>query len=257
MKTKTTLTLTLFLLSTISALTQDAREISNKANKMIEFESMEMVTTLDIHDNRGNTRVRQVAIATRKFGETTKTMMRFLSPPDVKGTAMLIYDNEDKADDMWVYLPSLRRVRRIVSSERGNSFMGSEFTNADMTRPNMDDFTHKLLGSEIFNGKDCWKVEMTCKSEDIEDEYGFNKRVSYIEKETYLTQKSELYDSNGKLVKILNLKDYRKQPNGRFFAFSMEMKNVVNNRRSEMIINQFQLGSNLDENSFSTASLEK
>jgi len=247
-----------FLLGIFSqSFSQDAREISNKANKIIEFESMEMVTTLNIHDNRGNTRVRQVAIATKKFGETTKTMMRFLSPPDVKGTAMLIYDNEDKADDMWVYLPSLRRVRRIVSSERGNSFMGSEFTNADMTRPNMDDFTHKLLGSENFNGKDCWKLEMTCKSEDIEDQYGYYKRVSYIDKETHLTQKSELFDSNGKLFKILNLKDYRKQPNGRYFAFSMEMQNVLTNRRSEMIVNKFQLGSNLDENSFSTASLEK
>ena len=188
-----------FLALAFQGVAQDAREITEKSTAAIEFEAMEMATNLYIFDNRGNSRERQVAVATQKFGNTTKTLMRFLSPADVQGTAILIYDYEEKADDMWVYLPSMRRTRRIVSTERGKSFMGSEFSNADMSRPNVDDFTYNLLGEESVNGKPCWKVEAVAKSRDVESEYGFKRRVSYVEKSTYLIQKSELYDRMDKI----------------------------------------------------------
>jgi outer membrane lipoprotein-sorting protein len=250
----TTLAVSLLSLQTYA---QDAREISIKSSDAIEFSSMEMATTLYIHDHRGNTRERQVAVATGTFGGVTKTLMRFIAPADVQGTSILIYDYEEKGDDMWVYLPSLRRTRRIVSTERGKSFMGSEFSNADMSRPNIDDFDYKLLGEETFNGKDCWKIEATAKNRDVESEYGFRKRISYIDKSTYLVQQSELLDRFDKPYKVQTLGDYRKQPNGKYFSFAMEMKNVQNKRRSEMKVTKFQLGSNLNEASFAVASLEK
>ncbi|MDD2196905.1 MAG: outer membrane lipoprotein-sorting protein [Bacteroidales bacterium] len=252
----TLITLIALLAFAFQGVAQDAREITDQSTKAIEFEAMEMATNLYIHDNRGNTRERQVAVATRKFGDVTKTMMRFLSPADVQGTSILIHDYENKGDDMWVYLPSMRRTRRIVTTEKGKSFMGSEFSNADMSRPNIDDFTYSLLGEETVNGKDCWKVESLAKSREVESEYGFKRRVSYIEKSTYLIQKSELYDRMDKLNKIMTLGDYRKQSNGRYFSYQMEMKNVQNNRRSEMKVNNFQLGSKLSEDKFSVSSLE-
>ena len=183
--------------------------------------------------------------------------MRLLAPADVHGTSILIYDYNDKADDMWVYLPSLRRTRRIVSTERGKSFMGSEFSNADMSRPNIDDFEYKLLGEEKFNGKDCWKIEAVAKNRDVETEYGFRKRVSFIDKATFLVQQSEMYDKSEKQIKLHVFSDYRNQPIGKYFSFAMEMKNVQNNRRSEMRITRFQLGSSLNEASFAVANLEK
>ena len=257
MKTVQSLLALLFLASTLNLYSQDAKEIARKSINVIEFESMEMTTTLNIHDNRGNTRIRQVVVATRKFGDVTKTLMRFTSPADVQGTSILIYDYEDKGDDMWIFLPSLRRVRRIVSTEKGNSFMGSEFSNADMSRPNIDYFTYKLLGSETINGKDCWKIEAVAISRDVENENGYFKRVSLIEKSTHLMQRSELFDRADRPLKVHILSDYRKQPNGKYFAFSMEMQNVRSNRRSEMRIDKFQLGSNLDENSFAVANLDR
>ena len=257
MRTKAIILLCTAISATFSLFAQDPKEISEKSASTIEFESMEMVTTLNIHDGKGNLRVREVAIATNKFGETTKTLMKFLSPADVKGTSILVYDYENKSDDMWVFLPSLRKVRRIVSSEKGKSFMGSEFSNADMSKPNTNDFTYNLLGTEILDGKECWKVEATSKSREIESEYGFQKRVSYIEKNTFLSYKSELYDSRGKLYKTMTMGDFRKQTNGRYFAYTMVMKNEQNNRFSEMIVKQFQLGSKLNENSFAVTNLDK
>ncbi len=89
-----------------------------------------MTSTLKIYDNKGNVRVREVSNAMAKFSGTTKTLFKFLSPPEVKGTTILIYDYENKDDDMWIYMPSLRKTRRIVATEKGKSFMGSEFSNA-------------------------------------------------------------------------------------------------------------------------------
>jgi hypothetical protein len=234
---------------------QDAREIADKASKSIDPDAMEMVATLTIKDNKGNERVRQIATATKKFNGATKTMMKFLSPAEVKGTTMLIYDYKEKGDDMWIYLPALRKTRRIVSSEKAKSFMGSEFSNADMSKPNMDDFSYKILGSETINGKDCWLVESKCLDEDIEDENGFSRKVAFIEKSTYLPQKMEYYDLDNELQKVLTISDYRIQSNGSYFAYKMSIENVQTKRQSIMQVDKFQLGSSMNEGSFSASNL--
>jgi hypothetical protein len=103
---------------------------------------MEAISTLRIYDARGRERVRQTSMASRLFesGSTEKRIIRFLSPAEVKGTGMLIYDYDDRNDDMWIYMPALRKTRRIISNEKRKSFMGSEFSNADMSAPNLEDF---------------------------------------------------------------------------------------------------------------------
>lgn len=257
MKTKLLAILAPVLFTTFPLEAQDARQIADQSGKAVAFEAMEMTATLTIRDDRGNERVRQIANASRKFGAVTKTLMKFLSPADVKGTSILIFDSEDKADDMWIYLPALRKTRRIVSTEKGKSFMGSEFSNADMSRPNLGQFEHKILGAATIHGKDCWKLESACASEAVEDELGYARKVSYIEKSTYLTQQVEYYDSDGALFKVMTFGNYKKQANGKYFAFLMEMKNRRNSRSSTIIIDRFQLGSTLTEDYFSTATLEK
>lgn len=241
----------------INLIAQDARLIADKALSAIEFESMEMISRLSIFDQRGNVREREVVVATKKFGKVIKTLIKFNSPADVRGTGMLIFDYENEPDDMWVYLPSLRKSRRIVSSEKGKSFMGSEFSNADMSKPNMNDFEYKILGSEEINGKSSWKVEALSKDKNIAVENGFSKKVSYIDKNSYLTYKVEYYDLDGTFHKIMLIDNYKKQNNGKYFAFKMDIQNLKNSRKSLMVIEKFQLGSKLDENNFTVSNLEK
>ncbi|MBN2274350.1 MAG: outer membrane lipoprotein-sorting protein [Bacteroidales bacterium] len=245
------------LLITAAGMSQTARQINEKATDVIDYEAMEMLSTLKIYDSKGSERVRQITTATRKFGETNKTMIKFISPPDVKGTAMLIYDYKSSGDDMWIYLPALRKTRRIVSHEKGKNFMGSEFTNADMSKPNMNDFQYKILGTEDYEGKTCWKIESACNNETVADENGFSRKISYIEKETYLCHKVEFYDIRGDLHKTQYIRQYKKQPNGKYFAYQMEMKNEQNGRKSILIVDKFQTGSTLPESAFTAAMLEK
>ncbi len=252
---KIVITVTIFVLALLTVKAQDAREIAIKSGNAINPESMEMSATLNIHDGRGNTRTRQIANATKRFGETVKTLIRFIAPPDVSGTTMLIHDYENRGDDMWIYLPAMRNTRRIVSSERGRSFMGTEFSNADMTKPNHDDFHYKLKGTDTMNGKECWKIEAVCKNTEIAQENGYSKRIAYIDTLNYLSYKVEYYNKNDKQFKVMTVSNYREISTGLFFAFYMEMKNVENGRHSEIIVEKFQLGSELSERNFSAASL--
>lgn len=257
MKTLTLLiALGIFLpLCTINA--QDAHEIAQKSTDVIEFESIEMSSTLKIIDNKGNVRHRQISVATRKFGDVTKTLMKFISPPDVKGTSMLIYDYDKKEDDLWVYLPATRKTRRIISTEKGKSFMGSEFSNADMSKPNPENFNYKIIGEENFQGKTCWKLETVCKTEQIAKESGYNKKVSLVEKATFLSHKTDYYQSDGKLFKSILYKDFRRQSTGKYFSFAMIAENLLNGRKSEILVERFSLGTRLAENHFSPQSMEK
>ena len=257
MKIISLLIVAVFLSTTANVFSQSAREISDKASRQIDFEAMEMTLTLKIYDAKGRERVRKIATASKKFGETYKTLMKITAPSDVKGTAVLIYDHENKDDDMWIYMPALRKTRRILSSEKSKSFMSSEFTNADMSKPNLNDFKYKILSSETYNNHLCWKIETICKTEDIEDENGYSKKNVWIEKGTYLCHKIEFYDFAGELFKIQYLEQYKKQSNARYFAFYMKMENIENGRKSVMTIDQFQIGSTLSESTFTPAMLEK
>lgn len=241
----------LILTNIITSFAQSAREIADKASNAIEFPSMEMTSTLKIYDAAGRERVRQIATAAKKFDKVTKSIIKFTAPADVKGTAILVYDNATTNDDMWIYMPALRKNRRIVSNEKGKSFMGSEFTNADMSKPNLDDFTYSILKEESLEGKPCWVIEATAKNTQVENENGFKRQLTWIEKDNFLSHRIEFYDLDNQLAKVQLIKDYRKQSSGGWFAFYMEKENVQNKRKSVMIIDKFQEGCALPESYFS------
>lgn len=239
------------------AKTQNALDIIEKSNAKVKFDAMEMIVMLRIYDNKGNERTRTVSTATKEFNGINKTLIKFISPADVKGTSMLIFDYKEKNDDMWIYMPAIGKTRRIVCSEKGKSFMGSEFTNADMSSPNISDFAYKLIGSENYQGELCWKIEALCKDENVQDENGFYRKISWISQRNYLAHKIEFYDFDNELFKIQSIGDYRLQSNGKYFAFSMTAENLQNGRKSVMQINKFLIGSELTESVFSPIMLEK
>lgn len=234
----------------ISADPLTPRQVSDKASEAISFEAMEMTSTLSIADKNENTRTRQVTNITKKFKETTKTRMRFLSPAEVAGTTILIHDHEKKDDDMWIYLPSLKNSRRIVSSEKGKSFMGSEFTNADLSKPNPDEYTFSLKGSTTVNTKKCHIIEAVFTKKTLEKDYGFRKKVMYIDQVSYLTYRIEYFGTDDKLQRTVSYSDYRKQSEGKYFSFSMKAENHKTSRKSTITVDKFKAGTDEKETYF-------
>src|SRR5437764_5455946 len=123
-----------------------AREIMDRVTVTRKLDGSEAQVKMTTVDDKGQSRERELSMATKLYdgGKTEKRVYRFVSPADVQGTSILVFDYEAKPDDVWIYLPALRKTRRIVSSQRAQSFMGTEFSYGDLNIPHLDDFDYKL-----------------------------------------------------------------------------------------------------------------
>lgn len=257
MKTKIFALALLLLTPIISG--QDPLEIIKQSHAATKITSFEALSTLTITDSRGNERVRQSSMASRLFSDNTeKRIIKFTSPSEVRGTGILIFDNDDKNDDMWIYLPALKKTRRIVSSEKSKGFMGSEFSNADMTAPATEDFAYKLEGSGDQAGSECWIIRSTPVNPDLEDEYGYSASLSWIGKEDHIVRKTEYYDFDGNLMKTIETINFKNldPANGKYMITEMIASNLQNGRSSRMKMDKIQI-TNTDENYFTVSYLER
>ena len=127
-----------------------ARDIMDKVTTTRKLDGSEAVIKMTVFGENGQAREREISMATKLYdgGKTEKRIYRFLSPADVQGTGILVYDYQDKPDDVWIYLPALRKTRRVVSTQRSQSFMGSEFSYGDLNIPSLDEFTYTLVKEE-------------------------------------------------------------------------------------------------------------
>lgn len=238
---------------------QSAKEIMQKTRDVSKIPRLETISTLKIIDPKGRERVREISMVSKldDNGKTEKRVIRFLAPAEVKGTGMLIYDYDGASDDMWIYMPALRRTRRIASGEKNQSFMGSEFSNADLTAPNTNDFSYKITSSETIDGVDCWKIESLPLTQAIADETGISKKIEWIGKKDNVCRKTEFYDPEGELSKIMTSSDVRNITEGKYMAATMQMENVQNGRKSVISMRQMQYNPNVKEEYFTVAYLEK
>ena len=251
--------LILMVCMSISASAQNAQEIIRRSHEVVKVSSFEAVSTLTITDSKGNQRIRKSRMASMSMSDgTEKRIIKFLSPAEVKGTGILIFDYPEKSDDMWIFLPALRKTRRIVSREKGKSFMGSEFSNANMTAPGLDDFAYKFLGEEIFNGKPCHMIEAVPISSELEDEYGYLKSVSWFDKKSYLVYQTNYYDLDMELFKTVANKEFKllNEGQGKYMVTHMIAINHHNKRSSEMVMEQVAV-TPVKKSYFTVAFLEK
>ena len=241
--------------------TISGKRIQEKSIEATRVIGVEAVATMTILDSKGDERVRRLAQISKLYdnGQTEKKLIRFLAPADVKGTGFLTFDYREQDDDKWLYLPALRKIRRIVSSENAKSFMGSEFSYADMTPPTVNDFTYNILGEGIVNGVLCWELEILPKNDDIADENGFSKKISYIGKQNYVIRKAIYYDLNEEIHKELTVYEIKELDNKKhtYRLMHIEMDNKQNGRKSIMKVDKIQFVPQLKEEYFTTRYLER
>jgi hypothetical protein len=213
-----------------------AREIMDKVALTRKLDGSEAVVKMLIVSEQGQTRERKITMATKLYdgGKTEKRIYRFLSPADVQGTGVLVFDYETQADDVWIYLPALRKTRRIVSSQKSQSFMGSEFTYGDLNIPPLDDFNYTLVKEEDYGGEPCFVVDVLPKKKETGTDEGYSKKTFWISKAKFAIRKGLFYDAGGALLKELKTDDIKllDPKKNRYRAMKMEMTNKKNNRRS-------------------------
>ncbi len=245
-----------------TALGQDlsAQEIMRRNYFVSRVRDSKADATMALINEAGQERVRRLFSLTRlkEDGVSQMRVARFLFPPDVRGTATLMIENAGRDDDMWVYLPALGKVRRLVSKNKGASYLGTDFTYGDIIGHKVEDYTHRLVGSETIDGVECFVVESLPASDRVRREGGYGKRVSWIRKDNFVSPKLEGYDTQGKLFKRLLATDIRlvDAALGRWQPMRMEMINLETHHRTVLSYDDFHANVGVQPRVFTTGYLE-
>jgi outer membrane lipoprotein-sorting protein len=238
-----------------------AREIMDKVTTTRKLDGSEAVIKMTVVGENGQAREREISMATKLYdgGKTEKRIYHFLSPADVQGTGILVYDYEAKPDDVWIFLPALRKTRRVVSTQRAQSFMGSEFSYGDLNIPSLDDFDYTLVKEEASGGEPCYVVDLVPKSKEIAEAEGYSKKTYWVSKAKMAVVRGLYYDKDGKLLKELIAQDIKllDPKNKRYRAMHMEMINKQNGRRSVFETKKVAFSPNTKDDYFTTAYLER
>lgn len=240
--------------------TIDPAEIMKKSRDQAKLSGMEAKTTLEINDGKGNQRIRETTMVSKIFADgTEKRTILFLAPADVKGTGILIWDFEGKEDNMWIYMPALRKSRKIVSSEKSKNFMGSEFSNADLVSGNLNDFTYAMDGTETIDQQVCWKIKVTPASPQIASDYGIASKTTWISQKDYMPRKTVFMDMDGKPSKEMTYSGIKlvDPKSGKYFISGMEVRNLKNGRFSKMSMTDLSYNPAVRDEYFTLSYIEK
>nr|NQU91614.1 outer membrane lipoprotein-sorting protein [Bacteroidota bacterium] len=231
------------------AVTQDftAREIIQKVYNRAEGDDQTSFLTMTLINKSGAERIRKIKQFTKDTGEMEKSIMFFQSPADVKNTSFMnwTYDDENQSDDQWIYLPALKKTKRISSDSKSDYFMGSDFTYDDLGDRKLDDDTHKLIGEKTIDGVDYYLVESTPKDE----EYMYSKTKTWIRKDTFIGLKKEFYDEDEELLKILHIKKFE-EFSGFLIITNSEMHNVQKDHKTTMVLSDVQINTGISDSKF-------
>lgn len=240
---------------TAGAQTLTGRDIMQRAKDVPDGDSRYSEMELTLIKKNGDKRERKVVSWSIDEGKDKKTLMFFTYPGDVNGTGFLTWDYDDisKDDDKWLYLPAMKKTRRISgSSSKTDYFMGTDFTYNDMGSRNIDEDTHNLLREEDRDGQKCWVIE----SIPVDKHEIYSRKVTWIRQDCCVPVYVEFYDKLDKLHRYLTITEIS-QVQGYWTKQHMEMKNVQTGHSTVIVLKNPQYDLKVDKSMFTVAKLEK
>lgn len=196
-------------------------------------------------------RLRSRTLEVERDGE--KRIMIFDTPADIKGTALLTYTHNKSSDDQWLYLPALKRVKRIASSNKSGPFVGSEFAYEDLGSQEVEKYRYKYLRDEPCDGGECFVIERY----PVDRQSGYTRQVLWLDKAEYRAWKLEYYDRKNELLKVLKFSDYRQYLGKYWRAGKMMMVNVQTNKRTLLKWSDYRFRTGLTDRDFNRVSLKR
>jgi len=204
--------------------------------------------TMTLINKSGSERVRKIKQFTKDFGDVEKSIMFFVSPADVKNTSFMnwTYDDDSKSDDQWIYLPAIKKTKRISSDSKSDSFMGSDFTYDDLGDRKLDADTHNRLADETIDGVEYYVVESISKDE----EYMYSKTKTWVRKDHFIGLKKEFYDEDGELFKVLEVKKFE-EIDGIIVITNSQMVDTNRDHRTSMVLSNVKINTGIPSSKFS------
>ncbi len=222
-----------------------------------QMSDMEMI----LIDKNNRQRIRKIASFSKDKGEDTLKLMFFLEPADVKDTAFLTwdYDDPDKDDDQWLYLPALRKTKRIASSDKDGSFMGSDLNYSDMTDRNLEDYDFTLKKEMEVHGVKTWLIESIPRSKKVIKETGYKKSLLFVRQDNYFVIRGVNWVRDGGYLKYMDVKKLE-QIDGIWIATEMHVTKKKGKKFAHKTILKFsnvKFNQDLDYDIFTVRRMEK
>jgi len=224
-------------------------EIAARSDRSdLGFGDSAVALTMVLRNAAGQESTRSLRIATLEKPDESvgdKSLVVFDTPHDIEGTALLSHAKILEPDDQWLYLPALKRVKRISSANKSGPFVGSEFAFEDFTAIELNKFDYTYLREESCGELVCDVVERKPRYENS----GYTRQLSWVDQADHQLRKVEFYDRRGDLLKVLELTDYRSY-DGIWRAHRLTMSNVQTNKQTDLIYDDYTFGNDLTENDF-------
>ncbi|WP_298534918.1 outer membrane lipoprotein-sorting protein [uncultured Algibacter sp.] len=235
------------------------QSIAKKTHERNEGISMKRKLTMELKDKRGKIRIRETISLRKYYGKEKRLAIFYETPRSVQGTAFLTFDYPEPSvdDDQWLYMPALRKTRRISAANRGDYFLGTDLTYEDIkleTRISLDDYNYKTLGKETIEGQACFIVEGTPVSEEIAKELGYGKVKFWVDAKIWMLRKAESWDVAKNHLKTIQIKDV-KEVQGIWTYHKIVVKNHKTGHETIFLNSDIDYKTNISDDTFTKESL--
>ncbi|HBR95852.1 MAG TPA: outer membrane lipoprotein-sorting protein [Gammaproteobacteria bacterium] len=251
--------LTVLIFATGIAYAETAEEkglaIATESKKRDEgWGDMKAQMQMVLRNSQGQESTREIRLQSLELADDgDKSLSIFDKPRDVKGTAFLSFSHPVGADDQWLYLPALKRVKRIASRNKSGPFMGSEFAYEDLTSFEIEKYTYKHLRDEACGDLSCFVVEQY----PVDKFSGYKRRVVWIDEAEYRLQKIEFYDRKDALLKTLTYYDYQQYLDKFWRPDLMKMENHQTRKSTDLSWENYAFQNGLSDKDFTKNTLKR
>lgn len=218
------------------------------------FQDYQVALAMVLRNGHGEESRREIRFrALEVEGDGDKSLSIFDYPADVSGTAFLSHTHASRPDDQWLYLPALKRVKRISSANKSGPFMGSEFAYEDLTSQEVEKYTYNYLREDKINGRDCAVIERSPTYMNS----GYSRQEVWVDREYFQPVRIKFYDRKGELLKTLSSSGYRQYQQRYWRPSSMNMVNHQTGKETLLVWNDYVFASGLSARDFDRNSLKR
>jgi hypothetical protein len=238
-----------------------AREIMQRVEDRDEGNPSIIDVEMTLIDKSGGKRLREIRAFGLDRGEDELQLLFFLSPADLKDTGFLTYDygESGKDDDQWLYLPALKKTKRIASSDKSGSFMGSDFSYADLASRDLDQYDYTLMKETEVRGAKVWQIESVPRTRKEIKETGYTRSILFVRQDNYVVVRSVSWLKTGGQLKYMDVKALE-QIDGIWIGTEVHMttkKGRQTLHKTVLRASNIRFHQKLDEDFFTVRQLEK
>jgi hypothetical protein len=231
---------------------QDARKIVAEVQRRANVNSERYEGTLQVFDARGRTTEKRWRYDRIGSAGSSKVVLRFTAPAEVKGVALLVVNHPDRASDQWMWTPAIQRDRRIALQDRSTRFFGTDFSFEDLEERDVDQYDYKLLGEEAIDGAASWKIESRPKQSKSSQ---YTQSILWVRQETHTFAQIENF-AKTQLARRLKYSNVERVQ-GVWTARRLEMHDLRRNSRTVMVLEKLLYNAPLKDDEFTLQALRR